>query len=304
MNPEEWLREYQHSRYLRQMNDNALAQRLDFLVSNLWSTDAAGNVIPTRNATNRHGIIRLISHVLFEQNERLGIKGCEFDEAATRKAAAATYQPPKLRKAFSGITPCFAKFGKRKHISEAYDKGVLKIAPASSYDDPSLNPAQADKELEHVSITPNEHLKYRIYGLDCAGNEVEIPVQQKELFRYMNVPDFYVWCCGLGYDARLFQAFEADAALIVRDKEAFRSRLSKSVAKLLPNANPKNGPIMYYDPYTIRREQLVPVFSKHICYLYQNEYRFAWSVASAERLKPLFLELGSLHDIAEFLEVD
>jgi hypothetical protein len=94
----------------------------------------------------------------------------------------------------------------------AFDRGVLRIAPASSYDDPSLNPAQADKELEHTTITPNKQLMFTLYGPDSKGNEVEIPVRKKEFFRYMMVPDFYVWCCGLGYDARLFQEFHAEAA--------------------------------------------------------------------------------------------
>lgn len=46
----------------------------------------------------------------------------------------------------------------------------------------------------------------------------------------MNVPNFYVWCCGLGYDARLFSDFEADAALVVKDKAAFEERFSRAMA--------------------------------------------------------------------------
>jgi hypothetical protein len=112
-------------------------------------------------------------------------------------------------------------------------------------------------------------------------------VQNKELFRYMMVPDFYVWCCGLGYDARLFHNFGYDAVLIIRNKDAFRARLSAAVASVLPKASMKAGPLRYYDPYTVRREQLVPIFSKHFRYLYQNEYRFAWTVPEGEPLTRL-----------------
>ena len=202
-----------------------------------------------------------------------------------------------------GSPVCFAKFGRREHIVNAFDRGALRIAPASSYDDPSLNSAQADKELEHVAITPNEHLIFKLYAQDADGNEIEAPVRKKELFRYMLVPDFYVWCCGLGYDARLFHEFQADTVLIVRDKEKFRTRLSTPVARTLPKQNMTDGPLRYYDPYTIRREELVPIFSKHFRYLYQNEYRFAWDAPSGETIKPFFVELGPLHDIAEVLEL-
>jgi hypothetical protein len=240
---------------------------------------------------------------MLEQMERTKTPTRAVDERTLRKASAASYKPPQLKTPFAGSPVCFAKFGRREHIANAFDKGILRIAPASSYDDPSLNAAQADKELEHATITPNEHLVFKLKGLDAKGNEVEVPVQKKELFRYMMVPDFYVWCCGLGYDARLFHEFQTEAVLVIRDKDAFRARLASAVAHLLPTASMTDGPLEYYDPYTIRREQLKPIFSKNFRYLYQNEYRFAWTVPEEEPLRPFFVELGPLRGIAEFLEL-
>lgn len=40
------------------------------------------------------------------------------------------------------------KFGKECHLRPMLKKGKIRIAPASSYDDPSLNKAVQDKELE------------------------------------------------------------------------------------------------------------------------------------------------------------
>jgi hypothetical protein len=145
---------------------------------------------------------------------------------------------------------------------------------------------------------------FKLHGQDSAENEIEMPVRNIELFRYMMVPDFYVWCCSLGYDARLFHEFDADGVLIIRDKDAFRARMSAAVARTLPKGCMTDGPIRYYDPYTVRREQLVPIFSKHFRFMYQNEYRFAWAVPEErEPLKQFFVELGSLHDIAECYEL-
>jgi hypothetical protein len=303
MVPEEWLREYQNSRYLREVHDAVLKRRFDDLTSNLWSTDAAGNPAPLPDPNRRHQILRLISHVMLEQMQRARVPTRDFDERALWEASAAGYTPPHLKTPFAGSPVCFAKFGKRAHIANAFDNGALRITPASSYDDPSLNPAQVDKELEHTTITPNEHLMFKLYRRDAAANEVELPVQNKELFRYMMVPDFYVWCCGLGYDARLFHEFQAEAVLVIRDKDAFRARLSAAVAGVLPKGSMTDGPLNYYDPYTVRREQLVPIFSKHLRYWCQNEYRFAWTVPEGVSLSPFFVELGPLHDIAEFLEL-
>ncbi|HMM45427.1 MAG TPA: hypothetical protein PKE41_07315, partial [Candidatus Macondimonas sp.] len=257
---DEWREEYERDRYLRHLPDAALRDRLDALSGNLWSTDAAGNVTPPRSPDHRHAVLRLIVHTLFEHTERAGTAILDFSERELRETASASYRPPRLRTPFTGSPSCFAKFGKRDHIRNAFERGSLRIAPASAYNDPSLNAAQADHELEHYSVTPNEHLMFRLLGLNSQGKEIVMPAQHKELFRYMLVRNFYVWCCSLGYDARLFHDFEADAVLVVRDKTAFQKRLFAAAQKQIQAAKQIHGELNYYDPYTIRREQLTPMF--------------------------------------------
>ncbi|MBK1625509.1 hypothetical protein CKO32_18300 [Afifella marina DSM 2698] len=300
---DEWRAEYERERYLRELPDVALKTRFDALIRNLWSTDAAGNVTPPRSFENRRGLLRLILHTMLEQMERAKLIFRDFDERELREVASADYLPPRLRSPFTGSPSCFAKFGKRPHIRAAFERGILRITPAAAYDDPSLNAAQADKELEHFSVTPNEHLMVRLYGLNAELEEVERPVHCKELFRTLMTRNFYVWCCSLGYDARLFQPFEAEAVLVVRNKEAFRARLHEAVKKQLPEAKSIDRPIQYYDNYTADYSQIIPIFSKNIRYLYQNEYRFAWLVPEGSSLSTFFVELGPLDGIAEIYEV-
>lgn len=220
-----WRKEYEQYRYLRELPDAALQDRLESLAGNLWSTDAAGKVTPPRNNYNRRALLQLIVHTMLEQMERAGTSEFDFSERELRETAVASYRPPQLRTPFSGSPSCFAKFGKRTHIRAAFESGILRIAPADTYNDPSLNSAQADNELTHYTVTPNEHFLFQLRGLISEGEEIDVPAQPKELFRYLTVRNFYVWCCGLDYDARLFHDFEADAVLIVRDKEAFRTRV-------------------------------------------------------------------------------
>jgi hypothetical protein len=304
MSAQDWVQEYAVSRYLRKMPDNSLQQRYNSLISNLWSTDAAGNVTPPRDPGHREALLRLITHVLCEQSNRAGSPAISFDEAEARRKASAAYRPPQLKPPFTGSPSCFAKFGKRDHVRKAFEQGILRVAPASTFNDPSLNHAQRDNELEHWTTTPNEQLMVRFYGKDPDGNEVEIPVQKEEFLRGMNVPDFYVWCCALNYDARLFYDFKAEAVLIIRGQNEFRSRLSKAMERELPGSNMRHAPLAYYDPYNIRREQLFPIFTKNFRYLHQNEYRFAWAVPAGASLTPIFSVLGPLTDIAEFYEID
>lgn len=304
MDIESWRREYGQTRYLRKATDDALRRRYDDIAANLWSTDITGRVIPTRNPDHRKKLLRLLVHTVLEQRARDGRELLEFNEAEIREASASSYVAPRLKNPLKHEFDCYTKFGRREHIQDAFDRGFLRIAPASSYDDPSLNPAQFDKELEHVAVTPNQQLLMKVYGLNSEGKEVEIPIEKKELFRYMLVPDFYVWCCSLGYDARLFHEFQYDAALVIRDKDAFAARIASAVQHAVPSAEFVQGPLGYYDPYTIRREELIPIFSKNFRYLYQNEYRFAWKVPENGALEPFCIELGPLHDIAEIVELE
>lgn len=159
--------------------------------------------------------------------------------------------------------------------------------------------------MQHWSVTPNEQLLFKLYGLDADGIEVELPVETGELFKGMSVPDFYVWCCGYGYDARLFHEFKADAAIIIRDVDKFRARFLTAMQQVIPGWIMKDGPLRYYDPYTTRREQLIPIFSKNFRYLHQNEYRFAWSSPNGMPTSAaLFPVLGPLSDIAEYYEIN
>ncbi len=291
--------------YLREQAEDTLNARYDALIANLWSTDAAGNVTPPRAPAHRREILRLVTHVLYEKSIRSSSSSISLDETAIRDAASASYSVPKLISPFVGPPTCFAKFGKREHIRNAFDKGILRVAPARAFNDPSLNPAQRDDELMHWAVTPNEHLMVKLYGKDAEGNEVEIPVQKKEMFRGMAVVDFYVWCCGLNYDARLFHDFQAEAVIVIRNMDEFRSKFAATMARELPAWSHRDGPLAYYDPYNIKREQLFPVFTKNIKYLYQNEYRFAWIPPDgASTVDPIFADLGSLSDIAEFYEID
>ena len=303
MNIDQAFETYKAARYLRKTGDDALEARLQAIASNLWSTDRDGNVIATRDPNHRKTLLALYCDALFEQNIRAPMD-LQFDEGQLRARSSAGFAPPKLKSPITFGPQCLAKFGKRAHIVPSLKAGRIHVAAASAYNDPSLNAAQMDEELRHHVRTPNERIEMKLDGKYTSdGPEVEIAPQWGELFRYMQVPNFYVWCCGLGYDARLFKEFEADAALIVTDQKVFADRFSSAVEKQKPKGQLEHRGIGYYDPYTTQRNQLVPAFSKNFKYLYQNEYRFVWWMPESEVLDPFIVELGSLEDIATIVEL-
>jgi hypothetical protein len=102
----------------------------------------------------------------------------------------------------------------------------------------------------------------------------------------------------------MFSEFSADAALIIQDRDKFKERLKAAVSQQQPAAlEMQSGPLKYYDPYTVERNELIPIFSKNLSYWYQNEFRFAWKAEESEKLAPFFVDVGSLADIATLLEI-
>lgn len=165
--------QYMQSRYLREASDEALQKRLAVIGNNLWSTGRDGEVTQPRSLDHRRGMLELYTHVLREQMERSKSGKMAFDEAAVRLESSSGYVQRRTVHPITFEPDCYAKFGKREHISSVLD-GKLFIRPAAKYNDPSLNSAQMDDELQHHVRTPNERLMIRLIGLDEHGNEVEV----------------------------------------------------------------------------------------------------------------------------------
>lgn len=295
---DEWFEEYIGSLYLRELPDNALKQRLEHIAQNLWSTGPNAEVTPPPSPEVRRGLMRLYVHTAAELSRRDG-KDRLISEAEIRSAASSGYIPPELVIPFAGDRCCWVRYGERVHIRAAYERGALKVSLASSYNDPSLSPAQRDDELTHLSRTPNKQALFTLRGLDGGV----VPCKPSEYFEGIRSSDFYVWCCSAAYDARIFRDFKNyDAALVIRDQQAFAERLERAMSAEIGGIRMQSGRVGYYDPYNIDPALIRPVFMKNFQYLYQNEQRFAWEVSTSQRDRDLFIEIGPLSDICEILE--
>lgn len=294
--------EYRKTRYLRELAEEALSERLSSISYNNWTTDLEGNVIALTDPNQRKQLLRAVIDICCEKICR-GADVVSFNEAESRIAASSEYKIPRLLPRAIQSSKGLFKFGKKQYVREALDYGRLKVSLASSYNDPSLNVAQRDDELQHWAVTPNKRLAIKLYGLDSNGDEKEVPIIPKEYFEGLNVPNFYVWCCSANYNSRLFGSFQADAVLAIRDQEAFRARLSDAMAREIGAKKLDSGKLSYYDPYNIASEMIFPIFSKNFKFMYQNEYRVCWKDIDGTAPNDVFPVLGSLADICEIYEL-
>ena len=203
-----------------------------------------------------------------------------------------------LRGAKLPSVPYLARLGQRDHIRESYARGRFRIAPASSYADPSLASAIADDEL---AIQAVQRVTIQAPGGAAASSRLAGMSQPlAELTRTVRLHENYFVLCMSGlYDHRLMTDFGAEALLIIRKPDLFSRRLKAAVSKVKPDLIPWFGPVQYYDPYKSDLDAARIPMLKHFKYAYQNEMRFAWTTADASaNWSPFFVEVGSLRDIA------
>jgi hypothetical protein len=178
---------------------------------------------------------------------------------------------------------------------EAYETGRIRLGPAASYDDPSLDIARKDDELSFqmdidTSVFP-------VLGPGARNVGPRFPIRGSYKTNY------YILCTSSCLRARLFLDFDAEACLIINNPEKFKERLFRSITSTLPLFSLKAKRVEYYDPLWVAPVEVRPIFSKHFRYAYQEEVRFAAIPPdSVSNLDPVFLSLGSLKDIATIVD--
>jgi hypothetical protein len=176
----------------------------------------------------------------------------------------------------SGIPETFTlfKYGEKRFLDPLLNEGTLRFRAASSYLDPSLNPAIHDDELTFEKIERFTRTRYRIRT------------------------DYYCFCSSWIHTDRLVDDFGADCVLVITDPHEFFRRLAMAVDD--PRLEMRFNRVTYVDPLLLGEHELRDVtFIKHMRFTYQCEHRFiALPKRPVERLSELQLRLGPLNDIA------
>src|SRR5688572_17613064 len=133
-----------------------------------------------------------------------------------------------------------------------FDKGTVRIAPASYYDDPSLNAAIRDTELE-LSLNSLAS-EVTLTTLDAQTGE---EIGQIESDGYVErsfeaQTNYYVYCLANMFSPRLLGDFEADSCLIIHRPVEFVSLLNRAFLQKLPNWRCQAQPVSYIDPFNAK----------------------------------------------------
>jgi hypothetical protein len=194
------------------------------------------------------------------------------------------------------------KFGKPEHMADLYEKGKLRLQPASYFAKKDHNGAVRDDELSldvSLALSRDDIVK-------VVRNPEDVPADapdQRFDVRFKSPTDFWLYCVTTSVQPRLFVDFQATACVIIRDQNTFLGLLSDAAMKNLPSATMRHGAAVYVDPLLPKpvAEIFVP-FAKPFGYSYQEEHRFCWIPAKpAKQLSYVDVEVGSLQEVADYI---
>jgi len=268
-----WRRQYSADRYMEAISDAELDLRFADVFTNQLLLCAHGKIgIGAGLWTEK------FAHLQAEYS----IRGRDFPNAAEIErrlivpSQASSALSERLKQDYpNGVPPAFTlfKYGKKEHLAPLIDKGSLRLMPASSYEDPSLNPATEDSELHFEKIWKGERTRYRSQF------------------------DYYCFCSSFLHLDRLIADFGADSILVVRDPWGFFRRIAETLNETSFQIYFKA--VSYLDPLLLDEAEVADVaVVKHMRFAYQFEHRFVAMPTAETPLEPRHLELGSLHDIA------
>lgn len=298
-----WERDYRQRRYLADTSDADLAQRFRDILLNYHNVTAEGKLGVNTNREKMQRWLPVLTHMFQEFNLRGGIPA---GIASRSDLPFITYpEPPSGFKILNGVTipePSLIKFGKRDHMEAMFRKGEIRIAPASSYADPSLNRAVRDNELSLSVFALKNEISARV--LDKKTGKPGPTIQAiGDMTITESCFDFYAYCTCQRYDYRLLDDFDATAIVVIHDHKTFGQRFLEAIKEKFSDDYIYMWlPVYYVDPYNYDHTRLSPHFSKHFRYAYQHEHRFLMVPRDnrTEALPPFFINIGSLADIATY----
>ena len=215
-------------------------------------------------------------------------------ELASRAASALEYV---------SATGMLIKFGKLNHMRAMYERGALRVQAASFYRRSDHNGAVRDDELAldvSLALRRDDIAKVVVNPQDVPSGDV---LQRVDL-RYESSTDYWLYCVTASAQPRTFVDFEAEACVVINDRQRFLEQISLALSPYVGRATFRHGKVNYVDPLLPNSAFIDILMSKHFRYSYQDEYRLVWVPSSPQSaLDYIDVEIGSLREYADLITI-
>ena len=166
------------------------------------------------------------------------------------------------------------RYSKLSHLKDAYDNGHFLIFPALEYLKKEYDEARQDNEVVHKRDELADSVKITTEkGIITPQGDVTFSTVDLRV-------DAYILCFSYDYDVRLYDEFKgSDACLIINNVKEFADRIHAAFERLMPSHFGTDGRMAYGK----HESPLGVLFSKSERYIFQREYRFAWTSTNSTR---------------------
>jgi len=277
-----WRQQYRLRRYMEHLKEDDLQQRAKDVFNNLTLLNEESKISLPKLSSETETWMILWTHVLEEFVIRFGPYPSGFTTGFMKDVRIPDPRSTLASKAANAVRTTslprgdyFFKYGKFKYLKQALNEKRIRISSASSYDDPSLNPAIRDKELE-LSIYPlSSELKVKAYDGKTSKYKGDIH-PENVVYTRRSKTDYYVYCLSLSFAPRLFLDFDSDACLVIRKPREFEDIILSVFERKMQDWSGVSRKVVYIDPLNCPMTDIDVFSSKHFRYAYQREYRFVW----------------------------
>lgn len=304
-----WREQYHMRRYLQCMSETDLAQRLKDVVNNSIVLTEKGQAAPRLPTEGGGYWMMKLTHI---QEEYL-LREQYFPDDVLKGITLPKFTYPQIPKAVSAIKNSnlnlvngkyLVKYGRFCYLEKMFKEGAMRIAPASSYKDSSLNYAIHDDEMVLTTYGLPQEVTMTVKDSKTGEDKGRLSPKGNITYYSECKTDYYVFCLSLVYDYRLFDDFDnSDCCIVIHQLDDFLRRVESSSCQELPGWRMFRMPVIYLDPFNTQEEH-TPFFTKNFKYAYQFEYRLAWIPPNSnfkDKIDYLFLNIGDMKDIAKLI---
>jgi hypothetical protein len=256
--------------------------------------------LPTE--TTPYPWMEMWTHVL----EEFGLRGMGLPSNALDRETVPSPSAPSPAKGYlesqklgRDVSHCLIKYGNRTWLRTTLETGGWLVSPASFYSKANLNKARKDSELEFpIRAARLDKTLRPVEGID---GEFYHELKGEFQINLKAPSDYYLVSLARGLVYRMFDDFDSDACLIVKNEQEFVRRMLSAFGSTNPDWFGTFKTVDYIDPCS-PKPPIDIRFVKHFRFAYQEEARFVWNPCKFEEGLPrISICLGPLNDICELM---
>lgn len=300
-----WEMEYRDKPYLKHTSNKDLYTRVNDIIKNSWILTKEGKIAYRPILSEGWYWISRWTHILEEFRTRgdgipMGLQQGAMPIPTYPKTPSAV---TALKGRNFNNKGYLFKYGSKKHLKKMYEKGDLRISPVTKYNDSSLNSAiNDDEQMLSTFLNPN-NTQINHISKNGTTNRIK-PIGNIEVTHQADT-DYYAYCMADVYDYRLFDDFEYDACIIIKDVDKFIGSIKNTVAEFIEGCKFIKNKVKYIDPLNPPYIKSIDIyFCKHFRYAYQKEIRIILLPdKQVKNLKDLYINIGCMSEYAEYIEL-